>query len=117
MLGRRLGASAAETYVSHPWTPAFAGVVLGNAESQNSVSSIGARVYPGSEAGTCVHSNRSFRFEPAHQGMKMGALVGRTSLRGSELGSATDLPAAGDKPQPYSVLFRLETKSQLQEVS
>ncbi len=35
----------------------------------------------------------------------------------SELGSATDLPAAGDKPQPYNVLFRLETKSQLEEVS
>ena len=35
---------------------------------------------------------------------------------GSELGSATALPAAGDKPQPYNVLFRLKTKSQLEEV-
>ncbi len=36
---------------------------------------------------------------------------------GSELGSANDPPAAGDKPQPYNVLFRLEMKSQLEEVS
>ncbi len=29
-----------------------------------------AGVYPGSESGTCSHSNRSCRLRPAHQGMK-----------------------------------------------
>ena len=28
------------------------------------------RAYPGSESGTCFHSNRSCRLAPAHQGMK-----------------------------------------------
>ena len=31
------------------------------------------RAHPGSEFGTCFHSNRSCRLPPAHQGMKMGA--------------------------------------------
>ncbi len=36
-----------------------------------------ANIHPGSESGTCFHSNRSYRLAPAHQGMKMDALVDR----------------------------------------
>ena len=55
--------------------------------------------HPGSESGTCFHSNRSCRLAPAHEGMKIrlrwlaGILYG-----GSGLGSATGLPGVGDKP-------------------
>ena len=38
--------------------------------------------YPGSGAGTCFHSNRSSRLPPAHQGVKIGSPVGRSSLTG-----------------------------------
>ncbi len=31
------------------------------------------RAHPGSESGTCFHSNRSCRLAPAHQGMKSGS--------------------------------------------
>ena len=34
-----------------------------------------ARVYPGSEAGTCFHSNRSSRLRPADRGMYFGRAV------------------------------------------
>ena len=39
------------------------------------------RAHPGSESGTCFHSNRSCRLAPAHQGMKSGScgLVQRIS--------------------------------------
>ena len=36
-----------------------------------SVSPAGVGIHPGSESGTCFHSNRSCRQAPAHQGMKM----------------------------------------------
>ena len=58
--------------------------------------------HPGSESGTCFHSNRSCQLAPAHEGMKIrlrwlaGILYG-----GSGLGSASGLPGAGDKPQRY----------------
>ena len=32
-----------------------------------------ANIHPGSESGTCFHSNLSCRLRPPHQGMKMGA--------------------------------------------
>ena len=32
------------------------------------------RAHPGSESGTCFHSNRSCRLAPAHQGMKIGCI-------------------------------------------
>ena len=41
------------------WIPAFAGMTRWV-----------AGVYPGSESGTCFHSNRSCRLVPAHQGIK-----------------------------------------------
>ena len=52
------------------WIPAFAGMTRW-----------AAGAYPGSWSGTCFHSNRSCRLSPAHQGMKIGAPVGRSSLR------------------------------------
>ena len=33
-----------------------------------------AGAYPGSWSGTCLHSNRSCRLAPAHQGMKIGCI-------------------------------------------
>ena len=33
-----------------------------------------AGAYPGSESGTCFHSNRSCRLAPAHQGVKIGCI-------------------------------------------
>ncbi len=33
------------------------------------------RAHPGSESGTCFHSNRSCRLAPAHQGMKIAGVV------------------------------------------
>ena len=42
------------------WIPAFAGMTRW-----------AAGAYPGSESGTCFHSNRSCRLAPAHQGMKI----------------------------------------------
>ncbi len=75
-------------------------------------------IIPDRGPGTCFRTNRSCRQGPAHQGMeKSGCWLAGLPYGDSELGSATDLPAAGDKPQPYNVLFRLETKSQLEEVS
>ncbi len=45
------------------WTPAFAGVTIGSAGWKIMASRAGARVY--------IHSNRSCRLEPAHEGMKI----------------------------------------------
>ena len=42
----------------------------------NRSASVGT-VYPGSESGTCFRSNRSCRLAPAHEGMKIGLLIGR----------------------------------------
>ena len=43
------------------WIPAFAGMT----------NSVAGTIHPGSESGTCFHSNRSCRLAPPHQSMKM----------------------------------------------
>ena len=53
----------------------------GNAELRGSTArSKAAEAHPGSGSGTCFHSNRSSRQGPAHQGMKMGLVGGRTRV-------------------------------------
>ncbi len=47
-----------------------------------------------------AHFNLSKRVK----GMRIGHRLAGLLCRGSELGSVTDLLAAGDKPQPYNVL-------------
>ena len=62
------------------------------------------RAHPGSESGTCFHSNRSCRLAPAHQGMKRRncGLVQRIGTADS----ATPHPdPAGDKPPRYIFAF------------
>ena len=63
-----------------------------------SVSPAGVGIHPGSESGTCFHSNRSCRLAPAHQGMKNRScdLVWRVGA----VDSATPLldPCGGQAP-------------------
>ncbi len=87
------------------------------------------RAHPGSEYGTCFHSNRSCRLAPAHQGMKIGCIgwwessgvvaTTHTSpldsrFRGNDdLGGRNDRleeagrTVAGDGPQRYATLSTL----------
>ena len=51
--------------------PLIAGVTFVSAWCQELVSRVGAGVYPGSESGTCFHTNRSSKLAPAHQDMKI----------------------------------------------
>ena len=55
--------------------------------------------HPGSESGTCFRTNRSCRLAPAHQGMKLDALVGGR-VQASSVPRTP--PLAGDKPQATS---------------
>ena len=87
MTGRVFPSSGGLT-PTHPfWIPAFAGMTR-----------CVAGVYPGSWSGTCIHSDRSCRLAPAHQGMKIGCIgwwEGQVS---------SGPPLAGDKPQRYILL-------------
>ena len=69
------------------------------------LSAGGAGIHPGSESGTCFRTNRSFWLAPAHQGIKLGALVdGRVQV--SSVPPHPTPPLAGDKPQRYISLIR-----------
>ncbi len=59
------------------------------------------RAHPGSESGTCFHSNRSSRLVPAHQGMKIGScgLVQRDQRR---MCQAPPRPQRGTSPSRNS---------------
>ena len=55
------------------------------------------RAHPGSESGTCFHSNRSSRLPPAHQGMRIG---GAGWGKRSSVICATHNPSSGFRPSP-----------------
>ena len=87
MTGRVFPSSGGLT-PTHPfWIPAFAGMTR-----------CVAGVYPGSWSGTCIHSDRSCRLAPAHEGMENWA---HWLLEGSGVVWAPAPPLAGDKPQRY----------------
>ena len=85
--------------------PSTIGLQIGTFRRWRAGIEVDWRAHPGSESGTCFHSNRSSRLGPAHQGMKSGS-CGSVQRNGTA-DSATPHPApAGDKPPRYIFSFR-----------
>ena len=53
--------------------PSAIGLQFGTFRRWRAGMEVDWRAHPGSESGTCFHSNRSCRLGPAHQGMKSGS--------------------------------------------
>ena len=63
------------------------------------------RAHPGSESGTCFHSNRPCRLALAHQGMKSRS-CGLVQRIGTVDSATPDPTPAGDEPPRYIFSFR-----------
>ena len=74
-------------------------------------------IHPGSESGTCFRTNRSCRQGPAHEGMKIGAPVGGSSLRllGTRVGCRSAW-SGGQAPALHSS-FPARNEHELEDVS
>ena len=92
----RLAKSSTALHILIP--PSATGLQVGTFRPLRAGIEVDWRAHPGSESGTCFHSNCSCRLGPAHQGMKIGCI-------GWWKGQVSSVPRnpllAGDKPQRY----------------
>ena len=80
------------------------GLQFGRFRRWRAGSEVDWRAHPGSESGTCFHSNRSCRLAPAHQGMKSGSCGLAQRIGTADSATPHPDPSGGQAPALRSPL-------------